>query len=69
MLAGLTPAKTDMMLGGPGDYIWKAFINTALATVISSIALCAAAVFIMLRGLSYRHKKTEVTLPNKTKAY
>jgi hypothetical protein len=69
MLAELAPAKTSMKLGGPGEYVYKAFINAPLGKAISSIAIGAAAVFITLGGLGYRYKKTEVTFPRGAKAY
>lgn len=58
-----------MLLGGPGDHVYKAFINAAPGNAISSIVIGAAAVFITLGSLGYRYKKTEVTLPNGAKAY
>jgi hypothetical protein len=69
MLAELAPAKANMLLGSPGNYVHKAFINAALGNAISSIAIGAAAVFNTLGSLGYRYKKTEVTLPNGAKAH
>jgi len=48
MLTKLAPAKTSMLLGGPGDYVYKASINAALGNAISSIAIGATTVFITL---------------------
>jgi len=66
MLAGLAPAKARVVVGGPGDYVCKSFINATLGKPF--IALGAVAVFITLRGLGYRYNKTEVALPNWEKA-
>jgi hypothetical protein len=57
MLAELAPAKTSMLLGGPGDDVYKAFFNAALGNATSSTAIGAAAVFITLGSLGYRYGK------------